>query len=390
MLQRLRQNPALVFDDVLVVPRRTRAVSRKDVDISSVLTARRRLQIPIISANVPWCTESAMAIAMARAGGLGILHRMTTLDAQASEVRAVKSATVDLCSHPLSTVDEDVRYVVGAAIGAKCEDLERARHLVDAGADVLVVDIAHGHADYVIDIISTLKAKFPRLDVIGGNVATPEGVRDLADAGADAIKVGIGPGGICTTRAVAGAGMPQFTAVLECSAEAREKGVPVIADGGIRSSGDIVKALAAGASTVMLGSLLAGANESAALPIEHEGRFFKTTTGFVTFGVALTRKRLTGEPIRASELKEYVPEGVEATFAASGPVNELLKQLTGGIQSGISYAGCLSIREMWDKARFVQITAAGRDENKPHSLDRSPQLHPDFKALFVDQAEREK
>jgi len=385
MPERLRPAPALAFDDVLLVPQRTRARSRRDIDVSTRISRRRGLNIPIVSANVPWCTEAPMAAAMARCGGIGILHRMTTIESQVAALIAVKAAPV-LVEGDTASLDGNGRLAVGAAIGVRDEDRRRAERLVEAGVDLLVIDIAHGHADYVLDLLAELKARYPTVDVVAGNVATPEGVEDLIAAGADAVKVGIGPGGICTTRQVAGAGMPQFTAILDCAAAASAKGVPVIADGGIRSSGDIVKALAAGASCVMLGSLLAGSDESAALPVDYDGRRYRTTTGFVSLGVQLTRKRLRQEQISEEEIKDYVPEGVEATFVSTGPVADHLRQLIGGVQSGLSYSGALSIAEMQDKARFVQVTTAGRSENKPHSLDRAPQIHPDFKAQFLAEA----
>lgn len=385
----ISESPALVFDDVLLVPQRTSARSRRDVDTSSYLTRHWKLNIPIISANTPWCTEAAMAVGMAQLGGIGIIHRMSTVEAQILQVELVKRSQYVESEWPSATVDGSGRLAVGAALGAKADDLERAERLAAAGTDLFVVDIAHGHADYVLDTIAALKARFPSIDIIAGNVATPEGTRDLITAGADAVKVGIGPGGICTTRLVAGAGMPQLTAIMDCALEARSSGIPIIADGGIRSSGDIAKALAGGASSVMLGSLLAGTDESATHLVEHQGQKYKTTTGFVSLGVALTRKRLSGQTITQREIADYVPEGVEATFAYTGSLRDHVRQLTGGLESGISYCGALSIAEMQEKARFIRITSAGRAENKPHSTERSQQLHPDFKQNFLQAAIRE-
>ncbi|MBK1666080.1 guanosine monophosphate reductase [Rhodospirillum rubrum] len=383
MIEGLRSG--LSFDDVLLVPGRTRARSRADITLASRFSRRIALALPLVSANVPWCTQAPMAIALGRLGGLGVLHRMCAIEDQERQVALVKSAPVDGEDAARATVDDGGALIAAAAVGAKPEDLERADRLVAAGCDALVVDIAHGHADYALDTIAALKSRHPQIDVIGGNVATAEGTADLIAAGADAIKVGIGPGGICTTRRVAGAGVPQMTAIADCVGVARARNVPVIADGGIRFSGDIVKALAVGAASVMLGSLLAGTDESAAVFIDHQGRRCKATTGFVTLGVGLTRKRLRGEKINAEDLDAYVAEGVESTFEASGPLARLIGQLAGGIRSGVSYGGALTIAELQDKARFIRVSEAGRAESRPHALDRAPAPPPDYARLFVEE-----
>jgi IMP dehydrogenase/GMP reductase len=374
----------LAFDDVLLIPNRTRARSRSLVDLSTRLTPSIGLSIPIVSANTPWCTESQLAIALALQGGIGIIHRMTSARIQADEVRRAKNAAFDQAAHPVATCDERGRLRVGAAVGVKGDALGRAAMLIEAGADVVVVDVAHGHADYVVDAVAALKAAHPEIEIVAGNVATPEGVRDLVEAGACAIKVGIGPGSVCSTRVVTGAGVPQFTAVLECAAEARRHGVPVIADGGIRTSGDIVKALAAGASSVMLGKLLAGTDESAAIPIERDGRRYKITNGFVSLGVALTLQRIDAGKVTEADLKNYVPEGVEATFADAGPVSDVLRPILGGVRSGLSYSGSLTIAELWEKARFIRVTANGDREGRPHVQNDIPALHPDYAALLIE------
>ncbi|WP_042689697.1 IMP dehydrogenase [Azospirillum sp. B506] len=369
---------ALSFDDVLLEPQRTRARSRQDVNLSARLTRNIRLTCPVVSANTAWCTGAAMAVAMAASGGIGFIHRVATIAEEVEEVHKVKGTRLDPERWPQATIDAAGRPRVGASVGVARDASERAERLVAAGVDLLVVDVAHGHADHTLETVVALKAAFPDTPIVAGNVATAAGTTDLIEAGADAVKVGIGPGGVCTTRLVTAAGVPQLTAIFACAQAARPHGVPVIADGGIRSSGDIVKALAAGAETVMLGSLLAGANESSALPVEADGRMVKTTTGFVTFGMALMQKRLTGEPVNADELRRYVPEGVEATFQATGPVADTLLQLMGGVASGCSYSGALSLDELRMKARFIRITAAGRAENGPHVLGRAPQLALDF------------
>ena len=371
------------FDDLLLVPRRTRATTRKSVDVTTQLTPRIKLALPIVSANTPWCTEAKMAAGMAALGGIGFIHRMTSADLQAEEVRKTKSTSVDKSALPLATVDGRGRFRVGAAVGVKADFLHRAERLVEAGADVLILDVAHGHADYVLDAVAKLKVAFPEVDLIAGNVATAEGTADLISAGAQAIKVGIGPGSVCTTRIVTGAGVPQLTAILDCAEEARRHRAPVIADGGIRSSGDIAKALAAGASTVMLGKMLAGTDESAAILVEHDGRRHKITNGFVTLGVGLTLKRIEGATITEDEFKQYVPEGVEATFDYAGPLRDLVAKLVGGLRSGLSYCGSMSIPELWEKAEFIQVTAAGNHEGRPHVQEGVASVHPDYASLLV-------
>lgn len=374
------------FDDVLLVPRRTRATSRANVDVRTNLTAGIELAVPIISANTPWCTEAKMAAAMAAVGGIGFIHRMTSPELQAEQVRKTKGALVDNAIPRRSTVDSLGRFAVGAAVGVKADYLRRADLLVEAGADILIVDVAHGHADYVLETVAKLKTSFPGVALVAGNVATAEGVSDLIEAGAQAVKVGIGPGSVCSTRIVTGAGVPQLTAILECSEAARRHGVPVIADGGIRNSGDVTKALAAGASTVMLGKMLAGADESAAILVEHQGRRHKITNGFVTLGVGLTLKRLEGGDISADEFRSYVPEGVEATFEYAGAVRDIVLKIIGGLRSGLSYCGSMSIPELWQKAKFIQVTSAGGYEGRPHVQDGVSSVHPDYATLLVPQS----
>jgi IMP dehydrogenase/GMP reductase len=366
----------LGFDDVLLVPQRTSVASRADTDLSTPLAAGITLRIPILSANTPWCTGARMAVAMATAGGVGVLHRMQTVDQQCRDLAEVKKATP---AGDLATVDAAGRLRAGAAIGVVDDWKERAEALVEGGVDFLVTDVAHGHADYVLSVVSQLKARFPDVPVVAGNVATAAATRDLVDAGADVVKVGIGPGGICTTRIVAGSGVPQLTAVMDCAAEATRNGVPVIADGGIKEPGDVVKALAAGAGSVMVGSVLAGADESEARPFEREdGSRVKISTGFVTFGMRLTLKRARGETVTREELAEYTPEGVESTFAATGTVSQTLQPFLGGLRSGMSYSGAHTLAQLRERARFVRITPAGLAESRPHALNRTEQLPLDY------------
>lgn len=381
----MRADTGLSFDDVLLVPRRNRLRSRRDVDTAMQLTPGIRLAVPIVSANTPWCTGARMATAMARAGGIGIVHRMWSPADQAAAVAETKAAAPGEARH--ATLDADGRLRVGAAVGIKGDYLDRADRLADVGVDVLAIDVAHGHSNFVIAALRELKARHPRLECIVGNVATAEGARDLIDAGADAIKVGIGPGSVCTTRLVTGAGMPQLTAILDCAAVARKAGVGLIADGGIRTSGDIAKAIAAGASAVMLGKLLAGTDESEAHEVEHDGRRFKVTTGFVTLGVELTLQRLAGAAVTRAAFDGYLPEGVEGTFEHGGPVADTVAKLVRGLCSGVTYSGCTAAAELADQARFVRVTNAGQAEGRPHVRDGVPALHPDYARQFVtDQA----
>ncbi|WP_327695645.1 IMP dehydrogenase [Streptomyces sp. NBC_00459] len=373
----------LSFDDVLFVPRRTSLTSRRQADTSSELLPGLTLRVPVVSANTQWCTGDRMAAAMAQRGGLGILHRMQTVEQQVAQLDAVKAVRVDGEQGESPTLDAAGRLLAGAAVGVTGDWRERAAQLVAHGADVLLVDVAHGHSDQVIDTVKELRSTYPGTPLIAGNVATAEGVRDLAAAGAQSVKVGIGPGGVCTTRLVAGTGVPQLTAVMDCADAAAEAGVTIIADGGIRQAGDIAKALAAGAHAVMLGSALAGADESAATPVERDGRHYRVSNGFVSLGMELTLRRAAGGTVTQEELDDYVPEGVEATFPASGPLSRTLRQLVGGVQSAMSYSGARDLGAFRAQAEFVRVTAAGRAENVPHARERSVQIDTDHAAKAV-------
>lgn len=271
--------------------------------------------------------------------------------------------------YPGSCRDHRGRLLVGAAVGIKEEDKNRVKALVQAGVDVIVVDIAHGHAESVLAMTRFLK-KYFSVEVIAGNVATPEGVSDLAKAGADGIKVGIGAGSVCITRIVAGAGYPQFSAVLECTKEAKKFKVPIIADQSIRSGGDVAKAIGAGAGTVMVGTLLAGMDESPGSIVMRNGRKYKITRGMASTGANLSRKIKDGAGEKVlEELKEYVAEGVEAMVPYKGKAEEVLNQLVGGLKSGMSYTGAHNILEMQQKAKFVQVTQAGIRESGVHDVE---------------------
>jgi len=274
---------------------------------------------------------------------------------------------VTLAERPQACKDSKGQLTVGAAVGIREGYIERARALVDAGVDVLVVDVAHGHSDRVLNVVRKLKKELSQVDVIAGNVATPEGTKDLIDAGADAVKVGIGSGSICITRIVTGAGVPQLTAVLECAEAARESGVPIIADGGIRNSGDITKALAIGASSVMIGSMLAGTEESPGVTVMRNGRKYKIHRGMASVGASM--KRGTEEAEDEAALLEYVAEGIEAFVPYRGTSHEILAQLAGGIRSGLSYCGAKTLAELRQNASFVRLTSAALKESYPHDVE---------------------
>lgn len=274
--------------------------------------------------------------------------------------------TLKAALNPIATKDEEGRLIVAAAIGTGAEHLERATALVEAGVDIIIVDTAHGHSKGVIEMVNQIK-KCMSVEVIAGNIATSEAVKALKEAGADAVKVGIGPGSICTTRVVTGVGVPQFSAILECVEAAKNLGLPVIADGGIRSSGDIAKAIGAGASAVMLGSLLAGTDESPGQVVVYEGNSYKEYRGMGSMGamIAGSSDRYFQAGAKAEKL---VPEGVEARVPYKGSVAPIIYQMVGGLRSGMGYAGCKNIQEMQNKCKFIRITEAGLKESHPHGI----------------------
>jgi len=463
----------LTFDDVLLIPGSSEILPQ-DVDTSTYLTKKIKLNIPIMSAGMDTVTESRMAIAIAREGGIGVIHKNMSIEEQALEVDRVKRSEhgviwdpiflspedsiaeaealmarykisgipitvngklVGIITNrdlrfiqdydqpignvmtrdnlvtapvgttlaeakeilqkykveklplvdenymlkglitikdieksrqfPLSAKDERGRLIVAAAVGVSSETLDRVAALVDAGVDAIVVDTAHGHSKFVIDMVRTIKKNYPDLDVIAGNVATAEAVKDLIEAGADAIKVGIGPGSICTTRVVAGIGVPQITAVYECYQEAKKYNVPIIADGGIKYSGDITKAIAAGGSVVMLGSLLAGTEESPGEIEIYQGRSYKVYRGMGSIGAM---KRGSKDRYFQGESLKLVPEGVEGRVPYKGPLSDTIFQLIGGLKAGMGYCGCKNIEELQTKTRFIRITNAGLRESHPHGV----------------------
>ena len=338
----------LTFDDVLLIPARSDILPTQ-VATRSRLTLEIELDIPILSAAMDTVTGSRMAIAMARAGGLGVIHRNLSVPDQVTEVEAVKRE----------------RLRVGAAIGTGADADERAAALVAAGADVIVVDIAHGHSASVIRMVEKVKARH-RVQVIAGNVVTAEGTEELIAAGADCVKVGVGPGAICTTRVVAGAGMPQITAIVDCAEAAARHGIPICADGGIQHSGDIAKAIGAGAHTVMLGGLLAGVDESPGEVVDG----YKAYRGMGSLGAMQVRQASRDRYGQGDvgEFSKIVPEGVEGQVRSVGPLDPFLHQLIGGLRAGMKYVGAATVEDLRTEARFVRISGAGLRESHPHDI----------------------
>ena len=463
----------LTFDDVLLVPAAS-DVLPADIDLHTQLTKKIRLNIPLISAAMDTVTEYRMAIAIAREGGIGIIHKNMSISQQAEQVDMVKRSEngvitnpfwlapghtlaeadelcakykisgVPICDngklvgiitnrdmkfetdmtqlidnvmtkenlvtapegttlaeakeilrrhkieklpivdknfhlkglitikdiekaevYPNSARDERGRLLVGAAIGATADVLDRVAALVEAGVDVLALDSAHGHSKNIVETVRRVKAVYPDVQLIAGNVATAEATRDLIEAGADCVKIGIGPGSICTTRVVAGIGVPQITAVFDAAQVAAQYGVPIIADGGVKYSGDIAKAIAAGANVVMLGSLLAGCEESPGETEIYQGRQFKVYRGM---GSLAAMAKGSKDRYFQQDNKKLVPEGVEGRVPYKGAVGETIYQLMGGLRSGMGYTGCHTVDELRENAQFIQITAAGLRESHPHDI----------------------
>ena len=336
---------AYTFDDVLLEPRYSEVDIRK-VDLKTKVSKNVALDIPIISAAMDTVTESAMAISLARDGGLGVLHRNCTIDEQIAELKKVKESGV----------------LAGAAVGP--HDIERAQVLDEVGVDVIFIDCATAHKKDVIESAKKIK-DLVKADIAVGNIATADAARELVEF-ADGIKVGVGPGSICTTRVVSGVGVPQLTAVMDVVSIASEAGVPVIADGGIKYSGDVVKALAAGASAVMLGGVLAGTDEAPGKLITLDGEKYKTYRGMGSLGAM--QEGNSSDRYFQKGAKKYVPEGVEGIVRHKGELKEIIYHIIGGLRSGMGYIGANKISEMPKQARFVQITSAGYSESHPHSL----------------------
>lgn len=353
---------ALTFDDVLLVPTYSEVLPA-EVNVTTQITRRVRLNLPILSAAMDTVTETAMARRMAALGGLGVIHKNLEPAAQAAMVADVKATPV--LSPATSALDARGRLLAAAAVGPSRDLEERIAALVAAGADVIVVDTAHGHSKGVISAVALVKKAYPQVDVVGGNIATAEAARALIDAGADAVKVGIGPGSICTTRIVAGVGVPQLTAIREVAAEAGA--IPVIADGGIRMSGDICKALAAGASTVMLGGLLAATDMAPGEHVTIDGREYKRYRGMGSLG-AMVRGSKDRYGQAGAKDDKLVAEGVEGAVAYKGELAAVLYQLVGGLRASMGYLGAPDLHTFRKNARFVRISSAGLSESHVHDI----------------------
>ncbi len=465
---------ALTFDDILLVPSKS-SVLPSQVDVRARLTKNIDINIPLISAAMDTVTESSLAIAIARQGGLGIIHKNLTIDEQAAEVDLVKRSesgmivdpvtlppdalierawetmkkfsisgipitkngklvgiltnrdlrfhrdpsvpieqvmtkdnlitvpegtTMDRAKellhmhriekllivdssgnlkgmitvkdimkriqYPLSCQDDRGRLRVGAAVGVSKDMIERTAELIKAGVDIIAVDSSHGHSEGVLSAVAALKKEFPDLELIGGNVATYEGARDLISAGVDAVKVGVGPGSICTTRVVTGAGMPQITAIVECRKACEEKNIPLIADGGVKYSGDVAKALAVGADSVMIGSLFAGTEESPGEAILFEGRSYKVYRGMGS--IESMRKGSADRYFQDNEAGKLVPEGIVGRVPFKGPLADSIYQLVGGLKAGMGICGAKDLPTLKKTAKFIQITGAGLRESHPHDV----------------------
>ncbi len=356
----------LTYDDLLLIPQKSEVVPA-EVSTKTYLTPTIRLNVPIVSAAMDTVTEHAMAIALARVGGIGMIHKNMSIERQAEEVALVKQAGAEGFQN--AAKDGNGRLLCGAAVGVGANTMERVSALLRSGVDVITVDSAHGHSANILKVVAQIRVQYPDLPLIAGNIVTKEAAEDLIRAGANAVKVGIGPGSICTTRVVSGVGMPQASAVDEVASYCKGKGVCVIADGGLKYSGDIVKALALGADTVMLGSLLAGCLESPGEVKEVNGKKFKT---YVGMGSLAAMKRGSADRYfqkTTTAVEKLVPEGIEARVAYSGTVEENIYQLVGGLRSGMGYCGAKDLMALRENAHFVRITNAGLRESHPHDVD---------------------
>ena len=358
----------LTFDDVLLIPAESHVLPN-EVDLSTQLADNLKLHIPLISAGMDTVTEGPMAIAMALQGGLGVVHKNMSIQAQAGEVANVKSVVVP-AGATKAAVDDNNRLLVAAAVGVTSDTFERAEALLKAGADAIVIDTAHGHSAGVLRKIAEIREHFPDATLIAGNVATGEATRALFDAGVDVVKVGIGPGSICTTRVVAGVGVPQITAIYDAASVAREYNKPIIADGGIKYSGDVVKALAAGGNAVMLCSMLSGTTEAPGEVFEDNGKKYKAYRGMGSVGAMAQAHGSSDRYFQGgvNEANKLVTEGIEARVEYKGDVSDIVFQIDGGLRSGMGYVGASDIPTLIEKAQFVQITNAGLIESHPHDV----------------------
>jgi IMP dehydrogenase len=343
---------ALTFDDVLLVPRYSSALP-SETNLNIDLGNNLKLKIPFLSSAMDTVTESNMAIAIAQRGGLGIIHRNLSINEQSKEIKKVKNKNL----------------IVGAAVGTAKEDLLRTKSLLDAGVDILVVDTAHGHSEKVIKILSKIKKIKSKIPICVGNIASSEAAIRLYNEGADILKVGIGPGSICTTRMIAGIGVPQITAVMEVKKSMKNKKMKIISDGGIKFSGDIIKALAAGADAIMMGSIFAGTDESPGKKFKYKGKFYKSYRGMGSIGAMSAGSSNRYFQKNHKDKSKFVPEGVEARVLCKGSMEDILYQLQGGLRSSMGYIGAKTIKEITKKAKFIKITKAGFYESMVHSVE---------------------
>lgn len=358
----------LTFDDVLLIPAESHVLPN-EVKLDTKLASNLQLHIPLISAGMDTVTEGNMAIAMAENGGLGVIHKNLSIEAQVDEVKKAKGKTVDP-NLPHPAVDNQGRLLAAAAVGVTSDTFERAESLLEAGADAIVIDTAHGHSAGVLRKIKEIREHFPNATLIAGNVATGEGTAALFDAGVDVVKVGIGPGSICTTRIVAGVGVPQITAIYDAASVAQKYGKKIIADGGIKYSGDVVKALAAGGNAVMLGSMFSGTTEAPGTIFTNEGKQFKSYRGMGSVGAMSQQHGSSDRYFQGgvNEANKLVPEGVEALVPYKGDVSNIIYQIDGGLRAGMGYVGAGTIEELIENSQFVQITNAGLRESHPHDV----------------------
>ena len=349
---------SLTFDDVLLLPRYS-DILPSETDISIELTKRIFLKAPFLSSAMDTVTESKMAIAMAQAGGIGIVHRNLNIKDQIKEIFKVKKK----------------KLVVGAAVGTNKEDLLRAKMLIDNGCDLIVIDTAHGHTKKVLNLLSNLKKINKKIPLCVGNVATGEAAKKLYDSGADIIKVGIGPGSICTTRMVAGIGVPQISAIMEVKRALKNKKIKIISDGGIKFSGDIVKAIAAGADAIMMGSIFAGTDESPGKKFKIKGKIYKSYRGMGSIGAMSSGSANRYFQKNFKDKSKFVPEGVEGRVAYKGNVSKIIYQLKGGLRSSMGYIGAKNLKEISKNAKFIKITKAGFYESMVHSVEMTQKTY---------------
>ena len=343
---------SLTFDDVSLVPQYS-SILPAETNISTKLAYNLNLKIPLISSAMDTITESKMALTISKLGGIGIIHRNLSIEKQVKEIQKVKKE----------------KMLVGAAIGVNPKDIERASELLKAKVDIIVIDTAHGHTQKVLLMIKKIKKKLKKTCLCAGNIATGKGAKFLADAGVDIVKVGIGPGSICTTRLVAGIGVPQLSAVLEVKKALKGYKTRIISDGGIKYSGDIAKAIAAGADAVMIGSLFSGTSESPGKNFKYKGKLYKNFRGMGSVGAMSIGSADRYYQKKFKDISKYVPEGVEGLVKFKGPVNKIVYNLVGGLKSSMGYLGAKNIKDLQRKKEFVKITKAGFYESMVHNVD---------------------